>query len=753
LFFLRATLLKNFNFSDKPVVVKHFYSTAFKGRHSILGRALWALLLLVCLHSRLGHATENLPFTLSAPFLPQPPLALNEADRHWLDARKFLRVGISVADHEPIDITTDRNRYQGISADYLSVVSARLAMPVQVRGFAKRARAVEALLAGEIDVLTSANGFERNTAGLAFSRGYVPDRAVVFGRGRDVALRPTLKNKRVLVLDGYADAAVVQQTYPDSEIVLAPTLYSAMEALAHRDADALIANELMVRSYSLLRPYLGLQIKFDSLLPPVEFSFAFREQDSKLLRLFDRALVDMDDSLNREIHGRWTVGLGADLNHRRVSFSAVEQQWIRKHPRVIVASTQHPPYIYKDTQGHWVGLNVDLLSRISRLTGLQFVYEEAASTQALLETLADGDAHMNTTLAETPARKKLLDFTYAFGGNNWVFLLRADSDVSLQLSDMAGKVLALPARHALLEFIQTRYPDIPLQLVSTYAEARQLVEEGEAHATLQNEAGAWLSPGRLKVGRSVEGLWSPDRFSVVRSHPELLGILNKALEEYPVAEMRAVRLKWLGAGGIQPSVWNRIPGWIYWVMAASLLLGLLSLVWSSRLKFQIHQRQRAEAQLGDQLAFKHTLLDGIPNPIYVRDLQGRLIGCNRSYEESMGLSYEQMQGRRLIDVDLIPDDLARQWHAEYMQVLETQVPGFTERVLLLAGRRIDAWQWSVPYHRADGQLQGLLGGWIDISERKRLESELHDARQAAEEAAGQLRALLDGMGRAKAPDG
>lgn len=734
------------------MVVKHFYSTAFNGRHFKPGPALWALLLLVCLYNRVGHATENLPFALSAPFIPQQPLALDDADRQWLDARKMLRVGISVADHEPVDITTDRNRYQGISADYLSVVSARLAMPVQVRGFAKRAHAVEALLAGEIDVLTSANGFERNTSGLAFTRDYVPDRAVVVGRGNDIGLKPSLEGKRVLLLEGYADAAVVQRIYPETDIVLAPTLYSAMEALAHDDADALIANELMVQSYSLLRPYLDLQIKFDSLLPQMGFSFAIQAKDSRLLQLFDRALVDMDESLNREIHGRWTLGLGADPGHRRVSYSAVEQMWIRKHPRVIVASTQHPPYIYKDAQGRWVGLNVDLLSRISRLTGLQFVYEDAPSTESLLETLAEGRAHMNTTLAENPPRKKLLDFTYAFGGNNWVFLVRADSDESLQLSDMAGKVLALPARHALLEFIQTHYPDIRLRLVPTYAEARQLVEEGEADATLQNEAGAWLNPGELKVGRSVEGLWSPDRFSVIKTHPELRGILNKALEEFPVAEMRAIRLKWLGAGGVPPSVWQRIPEWIYWAMGASLLLALVSLAWSSRLKFQIHQRQRAEEQLGDQLAFKRTLLDCIQNPIYVRDLQGRLVGCNRSYEESVGISYEQMQGRRLIDVDLIPGDLAAQMHADYMNMLETGEPVFTERVLLFEERQINAWQWCVPYHRADGQLHGLLGGWIDITERKRLESELRDARQSAEQAENQLKALLAEMGRARTPE-
>lgn len=736
------------------MVVKHFYSAAFNGRDLNLQPALWALLMLVCICSRAGHAAENLRFGLTVPFVAHQPLVLDDADRQWLNGRKVLRVGISVADHEPIDITTDHNRYQGISADYLGLISARLAMPVQIRGFAKRAQAVNALLAGEIDLLTSANGFERGMSGLAFTRDYVPDRAVVFGRGNDAGLHTSLRGKRVVLLDGYADEAQVQGLYPDSEIVVAPTLYSAMEALAHDYADAFIANELTVQSYSLLRPYLGLQTKFDSLLPSTGFSFAFREQDSRLLALFDRALAGLDESVIREIQVRWTLGLGADLARPQVNFNAVEQLWIRRHPQVIVASTQHPPYIYKDVQGRWVGLNVDVLARISRMTGLQFVYQESTSTEGLLETLAAGSAHMNTTLAENPERKGLLNFTYAFGGNNWVFLVHADSNSSFQLSDMTGKVLALPARHALLAFIQQRYPDIRLKLVATYEDARRLVEKGDADATIQNEAGAWLYPsGELKVGRSVEGMWSPDKFSVVKNQPELLGILNKALEEFPVAEMRAIRLKWLGAANPQPSVWNRIPAWIYGVMSASLLLGLVSLAWSSRLKFQIHQRQRAEAQLGDQLAFKRILLDAIPNPIYVRDLQGRLVACNRSYEESFGISYEQMQGRRLIDVDLVPRDLAEQVHADYLKLLETQQPVFTERALILAGRQVYAWQWAVPYYRADGQVQGLLGGWMDISERKRLESELRDARKAAEQAAAQLKALLDNAGAARTPEG
>ncbi len=121
-----------------------------------------------------ADAAQSLPFTLTAPFVASADLALTDQDRAWLDQRKVLRVGIAIADYEPIDITSDRNRYQGISADYLGLVSDQLNIPVQVTGFARRDEAIEALHDGKIDLLTSANGFERGVKGLSFSTEYMP---------------------------------------------------------------------------------------------------------------------------------------------------------------------------------------------------------------------------------------------------------------------------------------------------------------------------------------------------------------------------------------------------------------------------------------------------------------------------------------------------------------------------------------------------------------------------------------------------
>ncbi|RRV08220.1 response regulator [Pseudomonas sp. v388] len=698
-------------------------------------RATW-LLLLLCITQQ-AWAAYNLPFKLGAPFISLPDLELDQADRRWLDERKVLRVGIAIADYEPIDITSDRNRYQGISADYLSLIGDALNMPMQVVGYIRREEGISALRDGGIDILTSANGFERGVTGLAYSTEYMPDRSVVVGRGDDQSILSRLTDKKVVLLDGYADSSVVHSVYPNSEVIIAPNLHSAMEALSQGEVDAFIGNEVIVRSYIALRPYLGLQIKSESALPPVGFAFAVRNDEQRLLGLIDQALAGLDASVRREVMARWTIGLGADVVGQRLMLSGGERAWLRRRPAVTIVTTQQPPYIYKDRNGHWVGLNVDIVSRISRMTGLRFTYTEAQSTEASLNMLRSGEGVMNTTLAENAERREFLDFTYSFGGNSWVFVVRADDTSRVSLSTLRGKVLALPAKHALEESIRREYPQIRLRQVATYDDARRLVESGEADATIQNETGAYLYPsGGLKVGRSVDGKWSPDRFSVVKSQPELLSILNKALEEFPVAEMRSIRMKWLGAVLPQPSLWSRIPPWAIWVVALALLVGLVSLVWSSRLKVQIRQRLKAEQQLNDQLAFKRALLDGMPTPIYVRDLQGRLISCNRSYEESFGVSFAQMQGRRLTDVDVIPRPVAEQMHADYLRLLDDERPVFADRTMELNGKRLDAWQWTVPFFAADGQLQGLLGGWVDITERKHLEMQLeqalHDADQANE---------------------
>ena len=185
--------------------------------------------------------------------------------------------------------------------------------------------------------------------------------------------------------------------------------------------------------------------------------------------------------------------------------SAWERDWIAHNRQVIVASVQYPLYLFKDEQGRWSGLNNDILLQLSRMTGLQFVHEESFSTEHLLGLLESARANMSTTLAMNEERKAYLDFSHAFGGSGWVFVERAGAQPVESLEALQGKVLALPARHALESAIRHEHPQIGLRSVKTYAEARALVETGEAEGFVMDDvllyglAAGRPDPDRLKV--------------------------------------------------------------------------------------------------------------------------------------------------------------------------------------------------------------------------------------------------------------
>lgn len=401
-----------------------------------------------------------------------------------------------------------------------------------------------------------------------------------------------------------------------------------------------------------------------------------------------------------------------------IALDARELKWIAEHQPVKVASLEYPRLLFKNEQGQWSGLNRDMLDRISAMTGLRFVHVESFSTEHMLERLERGEADMSTTLAMNDERKAFLDFSHSFGGSGWVFVGRAGAPRVESLQQVAKRVLVLPTRHALETVIRRDYPSIELRSVKTYAEARALVESGEAHATIDSETGARLFPwGHLQVGQVVEGQWDPDYLTVRKGQAQLLSILNKALEAFPPTELRALRSKWLNGATPAPTAWQRLAPWMGWELLVASLFGLLSLLWGRRLAVLDRRRQEAEQQLGDQLAFQHALLDAMPDPLFVRDLQGRLILCNKRYEECLATRFERIQGRRLIELDLLPKATAEQLHDEFMAQLATGKPRFCERQLMFNTGPRAIYQWTVPFYGADGELRGLLGGWSEVGQR------------------------------------
>ena len=668
-----------------------------------------------------AHAGQALALQLPPSFISPKSFTFDRAHQQWLEQRGPLRVGVYVGDYAPLDITGDRNRYQGISADYLGIIRDTLGVKVSVSGFNKREQAVAALLSGKVDVLTSASGYERGVEGLIFSVDYMADRSVLVGRGSAASSVDNWTRKKIGFLEGHVDSLVAHAFYPKSQIVFMPDLNSALEALAEGEIDVFIGNEVVVRSFKTLRPNAGLRILGESNLPASGFAFATRRDDVQLRSLIDRALSSLDTGLTQVIHARWTTGLGGSIDQKQIELSPRERDWIRQNPVVTVASQQYPLYTFKTGDDRWVGLSQDILSRISRMTGLEFEHRESFSTAQTLGLLQSGQAHMNTTLTESMERKAFLNFTYSFGGAPWVFVVRINDSRLGSFSQLAGQVLVLPARHALVPMIRREHPQIKLTLVENYAQARHSVERGDAVATIQNETQAYLyPPGRLKVGRSVEGRWSADSFSVSAQHPELRDILNKGLEALSMAEVRALRVKWLGGVGIAPVIEpnDGASSWVFWVSVMGIASAVACAIWYWHLTKQLRIIRSAFHRLRERQAAQQRYFDVMPHPIFIRGLGGEIIACNRAYGECFATRDELMSGQRITEVDMFTAEVGEHFHAEVRQVLESQKPLYEKRRITFKKHSVEIYRWIVPVYSVSGQLEGAMGGWFDISGQK-----------------------------------
>ena len=136
----------------------------------------------------------------------------------------------------------------------------------------------------------------------------------------------------------------------------------------------------------------------------------------------------------------------------------------------------------------------------------------------------------------------------------------------------------------------------------------------------------------------------------------------------------------------------------------------------------ITERKRAEESLKETTAFLNTLLNAIPAPIFYKDTDGRYIGFNKSFEEFFGKTKQELVGKSVFDIS--PRELAEVYHAKDLGLLHnpgTQVYDF--QVKDTRGVVRDVVFHKSTFCDSQGEVLGLIGAILDITERKRMEQE------------------------------
>ena len=141
-------------------------------------------------------------------------------------------------------------------------------------------------------------------------------------------------------------------------------------------------------------------------------------------------------------------------------------------------------------------------------------------------------------------------------------------------------------------------------------------------------------------------------------------------------------------------------------------------------------RIHAEEILAQDRTLLHTLIDNLPDRIYVKDIQGRKTVSNvADWQGSGGNSMEGVLGKS--DFDTYPPELAAKYWADDKSILDSGIPilGREEPGLDSQGNPVWVMTTKVPLRDGNGQITGLVGIGRDITVQKRIELETNRQKQ------------------------
>lgn len=138
----------------------------------------------------------------------------------------------------------------------------------------------------------------------------------------------------------------------------------------------------------------------------------------------------------------------------------------------------------------------------------------------------------------------------------------------------------------------------------------------------------------------------------------------------------------------------------------------------------ITERKQVQTALAEERNLLRTLIDTIPDYIYIKDTAHRTVLCNLAGARAVGVTPEETIGQD--HFALFPAEMARQFQADDDHLFQSGLPllDHEERILAPDGKVVWGSTTKVPLHNLQGELIGLVGITRDISEYKQRECQL-----------------------------
>ncbi len=147
----------------------------------------------------------------------------------------------------------------------------------------------------------------------------------------------------------------------------------------------------------------------------------------------------------------------------------------------------------------------------------------------------------------------------------------------------------------------------------------------------------------------------------------------------------------------------------------------------------VTEKMNATSDLERSVATLNALINSFPLPIILKDLQGRYTRANESYCAMVGMSADEIVGKKIDD--LVSVEVSEKHREEDRRVIENgETLEYEVRQSLQGAGLVDCQIKKSPIVDSEGKALGIAGVIVDLTTMRDSERALRDAKEAAESA-------------------
>lgn len=564
---------------------------------------------------------------------------LSDKELRWLNTKKNFIVAIDSNMQSALLKTEPTQQAKGISVDYLGLLQQNLKVHVVLRLYPGENEAASALEKGAVDmILTDLLNSPPEKKSFNISQPLITTFPTLV-TNVNYTMSPLTTNKQVKIahVKGYPIGDGILHAFPNATIVDYADQYEALSSVdsglnqyffGNNITTSMLISEYFPHSLNVIKYYNS---------PKQSNFFITRKETPELFTILNGFISSLSNEVRRDVIHKWISTGNLGYIEHPIDYTQREKKWMSAHPTVkVLIPPFYPPFSMANEPGGPRGIIGDLFNIIEIQTGMKFLFvtEGYTASQGIFQSRMNWDIRAGTVDYEK--WQDQFFFSNVIMTSPYVYVINRERNKDQKIKP--GMKIGLPSYYGLAEKLKKSNPEISWVAIDNPTAAFHLVQDGGLDALFVTQSTAKYMVDHYYPDSQVffRATGVPDAeiaFAIPRGEPELMSILNKALNTLPDSEVLHLIDKWTKMPEIKIDTWNLYSKQFYIVAAMAISLITSSLLWGFYLLREVHRRRVIQVDLEKQVSFRKALSDSLPVPCYVIDYEGRILSYNRAFKK------------------------------------------------------------------------------------------------------------------------